>query len=122
MANSSEFEKLEIWQLSFKLSVSVYKLTSKFPKNEQFSLTDQIKRSVTSVGANIAESSGRYHYKDKINFLYHARGSLLETKSHLMMAQELFNLDKNSIEPLLQEINVIAIKLNNFIKYLTNKQ
>lgn len=77
------FEDLEIYQLAEELTIEIYKITAKFPKEEQFGLTSQLRRAISSVGANIAEAFGRFHYKDKINFLYHARGSLLETRHFL---------------------------------------
>jgi four helix bundle protein len=122
MLEQSNFEKLEIWQLAVQLSVDIYKLTAHFPKNEMYSLTDQVKRSSTSIAANIAESSGKYHFKDKINFLYYSRGSLLETKSHLLLAQRLFEIDSKLTEPIIEDVNILAIKLNNFIKYLSKQQ
>lgn len=121
MIKPSDFENLEVWKLSVKLATDVYKYTAKFPKSEQYALTDQIKRSVTSIGANIAESSGRFHYKDKINFLYHSRGSLLETKSHLLMAKQLFTLEDKDLDPILGSLDILSIKLNNFIKYIYSK-
>ena len=94
---AKSFEDLEVWQMATKLAENIYQVTLTFPKQEQYALSDQIKRSVTSISANIAESFGRYHYNDKKNFLYNARGSLLETKSHLLLAQKLFHNFINAI-------------------------
>lgn len=86
------FEDLEIWQLSIKLAKDVYKLTESFPQTEKYGMSDQIKRAVVSVSTNIAEGFGRFHYKDKKNFLYNTRGSLMEVKSLLYLATQLFAL------------------------------
>lgn len=115
MVTIQNFEDLTIWQLSKDLTIKIYRLTNSFPKNEQYALSDQIRRSVTSVGANIAEGFGRYHYKESKQFYYMARGSLLETKSHLLIAESLFKLDHQKIEYLSQDIKILSIKLNNFI-------
>ena len=115
MVTIKNFEDLTIWQLSKDLAIKIYKLTSSFPKNEQYALSDKIRRSVTSIGANIAEGFGRYHYKESKQFYYIARGSLLETKSHLLIAESLFNVDHNLVEHLSNDIKILSIKLNNFI-------
>lgn len=86
------FEDLEIWQLSIKLAKDVYKLSESFPQTEKYGTSDQIKRAVVSVSTNIAEGFGRFHYKDKKNFLYNTRGSLMEVKSLLYLATQLFAL------------------------------
>ncbi len=109
------FENLEIWQQAIELAVKIYKLTKIFPRTEQFALTDQIKRSATSISANIAEASGRYHFKDRKNFLYNARGSLLETHSLLLLSSRLYSLNPNAVSKLIQDIKILSIKLNNFI-------
>ena len=83
------FEDLKIWKESHRLMLKVYQLTSTFPRSETYALTDQLRRAALSVSANIAEAHGRYHYLDKIKFLFNARGSLEEVRSPLMAAREL---------------------------------
>lgn len=117
---ADNFENLEIWKRAVDLAETIYNLTLKyFPKNETFSLSDQIKRSVTSISANIAESYGRYHYKDRNNFLYFSRGSLTETRSHLLIAQRLFHIPEAVINPILEDIHIESIKLNNYINSIS---
>jgi len=77
------FYELHIWQKGFELLQEVYKVSVKFPVEEKYSLTSQIKNSAISVISNIAESHGRYHFADKIRVLYIARGEVEETRSHL---------------------------------------
>jgi len=77
------FKNLRIWSKACDLTVSVYKLIDKFPREEKYGLSSQLGRSVNSIGANIAESCGEYHFKDRVVFLYHARGSLYKTLHHL---------------------------------------
>ncbi len=64
----SDFTRLKIWQKAQNLTLLVYKLTSKLPKEELFGLSSQIRRAAIPVGSNIAEGESRYLQKDKINF------------------------------------------------------
>lgn len=63
------FEKLEVWLNSKSFVLNIYKLTSKFPSNEIFGITSQIKRSSSSIATNIAEGTSRNTNKDKAHFL-----------------------------------------------------
>ena len=115
------FEDLEIWQLSKQLSIDVYKLTSDFPDSEKFGLTSQMRSATVSIAANIAEGFGRYHLKDNIKFLYNARGSLLEVKSHLLIAKEIGLVKDKDFQKLLKKIKNLGVKLNNLINSLKKK-
>lgn len=109
------FKDLEIWQLATDLCVNVYKLLKNFPKEEIYGLTSQTKDAVVSVAANIAESYGRFHYKDKIKFLYNSRGSLLEVESHLLVGQKLQMVrDINLLNQIMQDITRLNVKINNY--------
>lgn len=114
----SSFEDLEIWQLAEKLAIKIYELTTKFPSSEKFGLVSLLRAAVVSIAANIAEGFGRYHLKDKINFFYNARGSLLELKSHLLIAKDVGLVNKEDSQEILEEIKNLGIKLNNFISAL----
>lgn len=114
------FEDLEIWQLSRDLAIDIYKLTSKFPRSEQFGLTPQIRSAAVSVSANIAEGFGRYHLKDKINFFYNARGSLLEVQSHFLIAEGLGLVEREDLGDIPKKVKNLGIKINNFIGSLKN--
>lgn len=116
MANN--FRNLEIWQEAYKLALLIYKITDKFPRNEMFSFCDQIRRSSISIVANIAESSGRYYKKDKIQFLIIARGSIYETQSHLSIALGLNYLDQNKFEDTDKHYEILSKRLNAFINYI----
>jgi four helix bundle protein len=82
------FEEMPMWKKSMDLAVRIFGLTDKLPKKEDYGLTSQIRRSALSVSGNIAEGFGRKHTKDKLNFYYDARGSLCETKNHLIYGQQ----------------------------------
>lgn len=92
MADSKKitgFEQLIAWQKSQDLVVNIYALTKPFPADERFALTDQIRRSASSISANIAEGFGRRSIKDKLHFYAIAYGSLLETKNFVYLSERL---------------------------------
>lgn len=62
------FQDLKVWQDAHNLTLKIYKITKQFPKDEQFGLISQIRRAASSIGANIAEGFGRFHYKDLADF------------------------------------------------------
>ena len=109
------FEDLEVWQLGKELTVLAYEIARYLPDSEAYGLGSQIKRAALSIPANIAEGFGRYHYLDRIKFFLNARGSLNELKSRLLIGKELGFFRDAQIEPTLQGIENLSIKLNNLI-------
>ena len=80
-----DFKKIFVWQKAFELSKEIYNMTSKFPKEEIYGLTSQIRRASVSISSNIAEGSGRKTKKDFCGFLYYAYGSTKELESQLLI-------------------------------------
>ena len=80
----ASFDDMPVWQKGMELAERIFTMTEGLPRKEDYGLTSQIRRSALSVPANVAEGFGRKHTKDKLNFYYNARGSLAETKSHLV--------------------------------------
>jgi len=123
VSNFKSFEELGCWEEARNLRLFVKeKIITKLPNNEKYSLTDQIKRSSRSVGNNIAEGYGRFHFQENIQFCRIARGSLFETLDHGIIA-----LDEGYIsDETLKELRVIHNKtlliLNGYIKYLKNQK
>ena len=87
-AKIKDFTDLIVWQEGHKLVLLVYTYTRQFPKEETYSLTDQMRRSVSSITSNIAEGFGRHTMKDKVHFYYLAHGSLTELKNQIMIARD----------------------------------
>jgi len=83
------FTDLDAWKKAHELVLAVYKASKKFPKEELYGITSQIRRAVLSVTANIAEGFSRYHYKERLNFYYNSRGSLSEVQNFLIVARDL---------------------------------
>ena len=84
-----DFRNLEVWQVSHGLAMQIYEITSKFPREEQFSLTSQTRRAAVSIPANIAEGCGRGTNADFSRFLQIAAGSASELEYHLLLSREL---------------------------------
>lgn len=111
------FENLEVWQLARKMRVEIYKLTYKFPKEEQFNLTSQLRRAIGSVSANLVEGSGRATDKDKAYFTNTAYSSALELLDHLIGAYDLKFIDENEYLILRLKLDELINKLNAYYKY-----
>ena len=86
MMNDFFYRKLTVYQQSLFQVKNVYELIRKFPTSEQYALSDQLRRSVVSIPANIAEGMGRSSIKERIHFLEIANGLLSETMCHLEIA------------------------------------
>jgi four helix bundle protein len=80
------FKDLVVWQRAVQLTVAIYKLTSSFPADERFGLTNQLRRASVSVASNIAEGYGRSTKGEYILFLGHARGSKCEVETQLVIS------------------------------------
>lgn len=119
---SGNFEKLEVWQKSHQFVLSVYKITRSFPKEELYALTNQLRRSASSVPANIVEGNEKKSIKEYIQFLYTAKSSLAEAKYHLLLAQDLGYISNITFNELLNNINEIGKMLNGLINYLSNQK
>ncbi len=86
MSHKYSFEKLQVYQEALDFCVEIRKITESFPKEEKYGLTSQLKRSADSIGANLAEGSGRSSNYDQAHFTNIAFGSALETIHHLNLA------------------------------------
>jgi len=112
------FRELKIWQNARILALEIYTATRNFPREELFALTSQIRRSAISVQSNIAEASGRWGVKDKTQLLMIARGSLVETQSHLSMARGLNYITEKGYTELDRKYEELARSLNAFMNSL----
>jgi len=112
------YKELEVWQKSKSFSVILYRATEIFPRVEQFGLTSQIRRSATSVPANIAEGWGRGSTGEYIQSLTIARGSLMELETDLIIATDLAYLKPEQLESFQREIEGIGQMLNRLIQAL----
>ena len=119
---ASSFRDLRVWQEAMKLAVEIYRASGSFPKQEQFGLTQQIRRASVSVPSNIAEGKGRRTDKDFAHFLYHARGSLLEVQTQVLLAQQLEYLSEGDAESLLMQASRVGSSLTGLINAMSQNE
>lgn len=112
------YRDLLIWQKSMDLIVDIYKVSAKFPKEEIYGLTAQIRRASISVPSNIAEGYGRRSTGDYKRFLNIALGSLFEFQTQLEVSKRLNYLGENEFEPLNELSNEIERMTNSLISKL----
>jgi four helix bundle protein len=101
-----------------KFAVEVYRATSTFPRHELYGLSQQLRRAAVSVPSNIAEGKGHRSDREFGHFLLHARGSLLEVQTQVMIAQELQYLESENAKRLLASADAIGRGLNSLINSL----
>ena len=107
--NVQGLETLEAWKKARELAVFVIQeVLPKLPTDEKWNLNQQIRRAVSSVPANIAEGHGRFYYQENVRFCYIARGSLLETYSHLVLAHDLKYISDELFTRLKQQIEALV--------------
>jgi four helix bundle protein len=111
-----KFTDLEAWKQAHKLTLLVYKYSKTFPKSETFGLTSQLRRASVSVESCIAEGFSRYHYKDRLNFYYDARGSLSEIQSQSITAKDLKYLSEKEFGEIFGQAQKTLIILSGLIK------
>jgi four helix bundle protein len=110
---------LACWEESKELAVYVCKhVLPKFPAVEKWALASQLRRSIQSVPANIAEAHGRYYYQEGVRFSYIARGSLDESYSHIQIAFRLGYLEEEQFDEVCEMIRKQRKLLNGYINYL----
>jgi four helix bundle protein len=112
------FTDLDVWKKSRVLRNTITQLVKSFPTEEKYRLTDQIIRSSRSIGNNIAEGHGRFHYLDASKFLVNARGSAAETIDHLIIAFDNNFIDEQILETLKRDCEECMRMINGYIAYL----
>ena len=112
---------LEIYKIARSLSKIAWDIYKNMKSEIRFSIGQQFIRAIDSIGANIAEGFGRFHYLDSVKFYYNARGSLWESKHWTELLNER-NLISDKIHKTLSEkLDTLGIKLNNFISTAKSK-
>ena len=99
------YKDLLVWQKGMILAKVVYKLTAKFPAEERYGLTSQMRRAAISVPSNIAEGQARQGTKEFLQFLSHAEGSLAELETQLLLSVELSFATQSDVDSSLKEID-----------------
>ena len=115
---SASYRELRVWQRAMELVVAIYHQTQKFPREEMYGLTAQMRRAAVSVPSNIAEGKGRSTDRDRSLFFCHARGSLLELETQLLIARELGYLSSANSDKLMSLSGEAGRMLNALISSL----
>jgi four helix bundle protein len=117
MGKVDSYLELEVWKQTKNLVRHIYGLIESFPKEEQFGLTNQLRRAGVSIPSNIAEGCGRNHFKDSIQLFFIARGSLYEVETQVTIAFDLKYISVSELELTLTLIKSCKRLLNGFINY-----
>lgn len=112
------YRDLRVWQEGMGLAEACYLLTRRFPRDELFGMTSQIRRAASSVPANIAEGYGRNSKGDYIQFLRISQGSLKELETHLMLSTRVGLVAESETKNFLEECDRLGKMLHRLIRSL----
>ena len=118
MSIIKSFEDLPVWQYARKFTNKIYNITNKFPKEELYGLTSQIRRATVSIMSNIAEGFDRRSDKELSNFLSMSRASSSEVQNDLYIALDLRYISKEEFNETYEEAKKIAKQINGLMTYL----
>ena len=104
------------------LVVEVYALCKRFPREERYNLTAQMRRAAVSIPSNIAEGQGRYTTPENRQFVITARGSLLELETQILLAARLGYLDSETLRKFMESSGEIGRQLNGLVRYLSQPE
>ena len=112
-----EYTELEVWIESRKLANATYEMTKKFPKEELFAITNQLRRAAVSIPSNIAEGCGRRTTKDTLHFLHIARGSLYEIETQFYISLDQNYINNDDFKTIQVQIVLCKKLISGFITY-----
>ncbi len=115
-----DFRDLQVWRKAHALTLRVYRVTQTFPKEELYSLTSQLRRSMMSIPSNIAEGCGRSGDAELARFLQIALGSASEAEYQLLLARDLDYLTENTADDLMTSIQEVKRMISGLLRRLRN--
>ena len=118
----ASFTELETWKQAREIRMIVSNMVKNFPSEEKFRLADQLIRCSRSIGNNIAEGYGRFHYQDNIRFCIIARGSLSETLDHIIIAKDENIISGDVFVSFQSEYEQCLKLLNGYIQFIKRKK
>jgi len=116
------YRDLVVWQKAMRLVAEIYRFTQGFPQAELYGLVSQLRRAAVSVPSNIAEGQARLSTGEFKQFLGHARGSLMEVETQILVAEELGYLKSDQIDALLNRAGEVGRLLNGLLRSLPNRR
>ena len=117
----NDYRDLQVWQRGRQIAKAAYLLTRKFPKEELYGMTSQIRRAASSIPANIAEGWGRHYPAEFIQFLRTANGSRTELETHLIISTDVGLCTEAEVKELLEELTILGKQLVNLERSLKGK-
>ena len=120
MGTIKSFTDLNAWKESHSLDLSIYTATRTFPKNEQYGLTNQIRRASVSVSSNIAEGFSRKSNLEKRQFYHQALGSLTEVQNQILIARDIGYIKQNEFKIIADQTIIVSKLINSRIKDLNS--
>src|SRR3989338_3207901 len=116
------FTNLNAWKTGHSLVVDIYELTKKFPKEELFGLTNQIRRAAVSITSNIAEGFSRQSLKEKAQFYSMSLGSLTELQNQLLVSKDIGYFTAEEYEEIIHQSVIVHKLINGLIKSSKSRQ
>ena len=110
-----DLDDLVVYKMSMEIGDKVWEVVNRWNYFSKDTIGKQVVRSSDSIAANISEGFGRFHYKDRIRFLYYSRGSLFETKTWMKKALKRELITKSEFDELNSSLKTLSVKLNNYI-------
>lgn len=117
MTKIQSFKDLEVWKEGHKLVLMIYEATKKFPKDEAYGLTSQMRRAIVSTTSNLSEGFGRATYRDKQHFYQIGLGSNIELQNQILIAKDVQYIN----EDIYLKLNVQAVKVEHICRGLIRK-
>ena len=117
-----KLEDLEIYQLAMEIGDDIWFTVVNWDNLAKYSMGQQIIRSVDSIAANISEGYGRFHFSDRRNFMFYARGSHAETKTWLTKARNRKIVSEEFYTIQIEKLEKLGVKMNNYIKVIEDQK
>jgi four helix bundle protein len=112
---------LEYWKACREVRLHIANIVKKYPRNERFSLVNNMLRAARSTTNNIAEGYGRFHYKENIQFCRVSRGSLYELRDRIICSFDEGFIENGEYRKSLELITKVTALLNGYINYLKSR-
>jgi four helix bundle protein len=113
-----DYRKLKVWQKAHELTLAVYRISINFPRAELYGLTSQLRRSCSSISANLAEGCGRNGDAELARFCSIAMGSASELDYHLLLAKDLKLIESKEYQKLADQTSEVKRMLTGFFQTL----
>jgi four helix bundle protein len=110
-----DIDELRVYQLAMQLAEKVWEIVLKWDSFAKYSIGKQYTEAADSIGSNMSEGFGRFHFKDSKNFLYYSRGSLYESRTWTIKAHNRKLITDEEYKELTRDIHDLSVKLNNYI-------